>query len=344
MNREMEWVAGPPDATSEGTVTEAGIRPPELFAEYQRRVASDIAHYFPGRKRVSIPCVGCRGEGEFAFTKSGFNFRWCPSCEVLWASPRPSAEDLNRFYSSSESARYWADVFSPAVEEVRREQLWKPKVRMLADLVTDLHVTPELVVDIGGGTGVFGEVMRGHTGWPVEVIEPGREAANQARSRGINVHECAFELFDDSVLPAGQVLWTSFELLEHVVDPHAWLRHLAHVMRSGDIALLTTLACTGLDIQLLWERSSAVCPPVHLTFISPRAIELVSAEVGLRSARIFTPGQIDVDIAANNQDAITDRFWRTVLATAGAAERSQWQDLLQRTRRSSHLWALLAKP
>ena len=63
MNREMEWVAGPPDATSEGTVTEAGIRPPELFAEYQRRVASDIAHYFPGRKRVSIPCVGCRGVG-----------------------------------------------------------------------------------------------------------------------------------------------------------------------------------------------------------------------------------------------------------------------------------------
>jgi len=326
------------------SLSEAEIRPPDLFAEYQRLLAADIAQYFPPSPRQSATCAACLAAGEYAFTKRGFDYRWCQQCWYLWASPRPLSGQLDRFYAESESARYWADVFSPVVEAVRRERLWKPKVTTPARLLEEVGASPDAVVDIGGGTGVFAEIFRAATGCPVHVVEPGRVAAARARSRGVTVYETAFETFVVPATMTGTLLWTSFELLEHVVDPRQWMLQLSSVMSTGDWALLTTLSCAGLDIQVLWEEAGAINPPVHLNFVSPRLMPHLAEAAGLRVARVITPGEIDIDILSTRSGQIQDRFWRGVVQTASAEERSLWQELLRRTGRSSHLWALLHKP
>ena len=132
-------------------VTEHEIRPAALFDGYLDLVAIDIGHYFGGASREPMECPTCDSAGELAFEKMGFAYRECHQCRSLWVSPRPPYEAFTTFYSDSPSSRYWSEVFYPAVAEVRREKLWRPKALLVAEIAAAEADPFANVIDIGGG-------------------------------------------------------------------------------------------------------------------------------------------------------------------------------------------------
>ncbi len=136
-------------------------------------------------------------------------------------SPRPTLESFVSHYLNSASSRYWAEVCYPAVESVRREKLWRPKVRQVAHIVGASSVVFNTLVDIGGGSGTFAEEFQIIGDMPVVVIEPRPKAAAACRERGITVIESFLEDVQVNELPQGHSIFTSFELFEHVHDPRA---------------------------------------------------------------------------------------------------------------------------
>jgi SAM-dependent methyltransferase len=255
----------------------------------------------------------------------------------LYVSPRPPAEAFSRYYRDSESARYWASTFYRETAEARREKLWKPKSRMVHDLLGDGAHT---LLDIGGGYGIFAEEYRRLSGRPVTVIEPGPALADVCRGRGLAVVERFLEAVQPADLPPGPRAFVSFELFEHLHDPEAFCRHLFGLMAPGDRFLFTTLSGTGADIQALWQDSKSVSPPHHLNFLNPRSVRLLLERVGFEVVRVTTPGQLDVDILANAREAIKDRFWRTFVAQADEGQRSAMQAFLAAHGLSSHMMVL----
>lgn len=326
-------------------LTENDIRPADLFAAYLELVALDVDAFFSDTDRRPMACPACDNAGEPAFAKLGFEYRECPDCHSLWVSPRPAFSHFSDFYSKSPSSKYWADVFSPAVMEVRRERLWRPKARRIAELAATwgTPVTPfRSLVDIGGGTGVFAEEFAAVNDMTTVVVEPSPEAAQACRSRGINVIQSFLEDLDPAQLPEGPHVFTCFELFEHVHDPVTWLRAMADLMRPGDLLVLTTLSSTGLDIRVLWEQSASINPPHHINFLNPGAMRQLADRCGLTLLDVTTPGQLDVDILRNNMDKISDRFWR-LLVQSDVATRTRWQSVVAETGNSSHLWAVMSK-
>ena len=323
---------------------EEEIRPQRIFDEYLRLAREDTAIYFENAERERGNCPACEKKGEPAFTKYGFDYETCLNCHSLFVNPRPVAEAFSKYYTESPSSKYWASTFYKETADARREKLWKPKARLISDTLARYDASHHTLVDIGGGFGLFAEEMRDLTGQTTIVIEPGPHLAEVCREKSLPVIEKFLERVVPADLPIGPKAFVSFELFEHLHDPARFLEQLTYLMASGDLFILTTLSSSGVDIQVLWEKSKSVTPPHHLNFFNPRAVKILLARLGLEIMDITTPGKLDIDILVNNQAAIKDRFWQTFIATSSDAEKEQWQQMIAASRWSSHMMVVCRKP
>lgn len=320
---------------------EADIRPPALFSRYLGLLARDIERLFGDRSGfVDVPCVGCGAEAPaVAFEKLGFRYVTCGECASLYLSPRPSGAALRAYYAESEAVRFWSSDFYRETAEARRENILRPRARLVRDVVARDGVTPGTFVDVGAGYGILLEEIA-RLGLFVQIVgvEPAVELAAVCRERGFRVIEKPVEAVGAGEVSANFV--TAFEVLEHVADPAAFLVAVRGLLAPGGTLLLTTLTVSGFDIQVLWEHSNAVSPPQHINLLSVEGMRRLVERAGLALQELTTPGTLDVDIVANALAADPElplpQFVRTLLGRGPAAQ-DEFQALLQRHHLSSHV-------
>ena len=323
---------------------EEDIRPSHLFEEYLRLAQEDAIKYFSDTPRLEITCPACGGQGKKAFVKAGFTYQECPSCRTIYVSPRPPAEAFQKYYTESESSKFWATTFYKQTAEARREKLWKPKAQMINTVIQRYGHQGSTVIDIGGGYGLFAEEMSDLLGEAVTVIEPAPHLADVCRSKDLPVVESFLESADPSDLPSGSKVFVSFELFEHLHDPGLFLDQLNRLMNSGDLFIFTSPSGAGADVRALWEDSKTISPPHHLNFFNPSSITFLFESHALEVLETSTPGKLDVDILINDQDKIKDRFWQVFIQQASQEEKAAMQDFLANTGFSSHMMVVSRKP
>lgn len=326
---------------------ESDIRPKELFQKYLELSAADTETYFISSQREYLPCPACGNESFHpVFEKSGFGYTVCRLCQTLYQNPRPPLEEFSRFYQESPSAQYWAKEFFPAVAEIRREKLFKPKVVELARLCQNENFKPAVVADIGAGFGLFLEEWRNlFPDTRTIAIEPNPEMADLCRDKKLEVIECFAE--QASSLYGHVDLVVALEVIEHVHDPLVFCNSLNRLLRAGGRLLLTGLSVDGFDIQALWEHAKSISPPHHINFMSIQGFERLLKRAGFSKVDIFTPGKLDVDIVKNTveerPDALNDqRFIRNLLKLDEKALK-EFQQFLSKHRLSSHCWVWTVK-
>lgn len=322
---------------------EQDIRPQALFAEYMRLAALDAEQYFSASDRVPIPCPACGGAGAAVFSKSGFTYEECAACETLYVSPRPPAGSFARYYTESSSSRFWATTFYRETADARRERLWKPKARQVAEVLAERGFADAALYDIGGGYGIFAQEMR-KLGVRTLVVEPAPHLAAICREAGLETVEAFLEDIDASRLVAGPKAFVSFELFEHLHDPRVFLARVRSLLSPGELFIFTTLSGTGVDIRALWQHSKSVTPPYHLNFFNPHSVRPLLASAGLETLEVTTPGKLDISILENCREHIQDRFWRSVIHLAGEQEKAVWQEHIARSGWSSHMMVICRRP
>ena len=289
---------------------EFDIRPKTIFDEFLDLAEKDIKSYFLDVDRININCPACDSIGEHSFTKNGFDYCECMKCQTLYVNPRPLEEAFSNYYTNSPSSKFWATTFYKETAEARRENIWKPKARMLLDTLKAKNALGCQIIDIGGGFGIFSEEMQKIYNRPVTIIEPGPKLAEACRKKGLKVVEKFLENVSSNELPDNQRCFVSFELFEHLYSPKTFLHHLYNLMNPSDLFIFTTLSGTGLDIQVLWENSPSVSPPHHLNFLNPNSVKLILEKIGFRCLNVTTPGKLDIDILYNNRDQVKNKFWK----------------------------------
>lgn len=326
---------------------ESEIRPSDLFAEYLRLSAADAENLFDPARREPVDCPGCGArEREHAFVKHGFDYVVCEACASLYQSPRPPVSEYAQFYRDSVSARYWADVFLPAVIDARREKLFRPRAERIRALCDERGLKPKTVIDIGAGHGVaLEEWKRLDPSARLVAVEPGAALAAACRAKGIDVVETMAEDAGAATDIRGDLV-TCFEVIEHVRDALAFARSLYDLTAPGGLTLVTGLGVDGFDIQLLWDRSNSISPPHHINFMSAAGFEALFKRAGFAKVEILTPGRLDVDIVAGalERGEVEDlpRFERLLLSR-GEACRQDFQQFLARHQLSSHSWVLASR-
>lgn len=316
---------------------EEEIRPQAIFDEYLALAKKDTEKYFLNAPHSAIACPACGKPGINEFIKSSFQYQRCPDCSTLFVSPRPEKAAFDKYYTESDSARYWASTFYKETAEARREKLWKPKAELLNQLLAKYSKSEIAVVDIGGGYGIFAEEMAKLTQRKICIIEPGPELAQICRNKGFQVIQKFLENVESVDLPSGARAFVSFELFEHLHDPSYFLERLKSLMNKGDIFIFTTLSGTGVDIMTLWQNSKSVSPPHHLNFFNPYSTRILFENNGFDVLEVTTPGKLDIDIMRNNIQHIQDRFWQTVLKQSTSDELARWQHWIADNGWSSHM-------
>ena len=277
---------------------ELEIRPKELFDRYLELSRMDCTLMDP-KLFVEISCPACGTEERYPqFKKDGYHYVRCSACGSVYCSPRPTDAQLSTLYRESESAIFWAEIFFPAVAEVRREKMFRKKALKLVSVLNEKSLMPSTICDVGAGYGLFlEELQKLLPDVRLSAVEPDPRLADRCREKG-------FETLEKYVADSGE--WSgcfdlviSSEVVEHVFYPLEFLRSIQALVAPGGTALITGLGYEGFDILLLQERSNAISPPHHLNFLSLSGFERVFARAGFNSLEVITPGELDIDIVRN---------------------------------------------
>ena len=156
----------------------------------------------------------------------------CRKCGLVWSNPRPSEDEVRRYYSreyrldykgqSRPSLRHVARSGRGALNRYRAlAPFLKPGVRIL---------------DAGAGGGEVVYVLR-RLGFDASGIEPDEQYARHARET-LNVPVVTGFVQDAVFPPGGFDVITMYHALEHVEDPTAILTRLRTWIAEGGVLLI----------------------------------------------------------------------------------------------------------
>jgi 2-polyprenyl-3-methyl-5-hydroxy-6-metoxy-1,4-benzoquinol methylase/ribosomal protein S27E len=326
-------------------LTEHSIRPADTAAEQKRRYEADVARLLAHRGEfVTVPCPACGGADAVpALEKYAVTFQRCRACSTMYLSPRPTPVLLDEYYATSTNYQYWNEVIFPASEATRRERIFKPRVDRLLHLCAAEGVAPLRLLEVGAGFGTFAEelVARGVFA-EVQVVEPTPSLAATCRSKGLNVLAQPIEhVAADASLHGHFDVVCSFEVIEHLFEPQAFIAHCKRLLRPGGLLVLTCPNGQGFDILELGAGSPAI-DIEHLNYFHPASLSALLTQLGFTVLQTQTPGRLDADIVRNRvlagEHRLTNAFLQRVLIDEWDTQGEKFQNYLSDAGLSSNMW------
>jgi len=211
----------------------------------------------------------------------------CARCGVFFFSPLPTEEELKAFYDSqwaggdTEYQQYYVD------SELEAFNLYNNFLPQL-DLLASYGFSGNLL-DVGCSAGTFLKAAK-ERGWTVEGLDVGEGAcARTSQEAGCPVH-CG--TLDTVALPSESFdVIHAAQVIEHVLDPHAFLDAAHRRLKPGGALLLSTpiieprvfhttylaqrvlvpLVSRGREVPFPW----ALHYPFHVFVQSPRSLGLL---------------------------------------------------------------------
>lgn len=324
-------------------LSESELCPNALLSEQEQAFSRDIARLHARKAEfVAVACPGCgAAQGAPAFEKFGFRYLRCPGCRTIYMSPRPSGRVMADYYANSENYAYWAKHIFPASEAARREKIHKPWLRRVTEYCDRYGVAKGRLIEVGPGFGTFCAVaIESGAFREVLAIEPTPELAVACRERGVNVVQKRVEEVGSEVPPAD--LLVSFEVIEHLFEPRAFLANARRLVRPGGLLVLSCPNGEGFDIAMLGAGSQAV-DAEHVNLFNPDSLAGLVGSCGFEPLEVTTPGRLDAELVrdavlAGRHDLGGDAFLRRVLVDEW--ERLGWpfQQFLAGNCLSAHMW------
>lgn len=157
----------------------------------------------------------------------------CPACRLLTSHPPATPERVATYYAGDYYGRIWSDP-----EKVWRHNLaaYGTEMRLLDELTSPV-AEKRRALDVGCGYGVLVHML-GERGYRALGCETGTAAVAFCRQRGLDVvRAVAPDLpFSDGTFQ----LVASFHVIEHVLDPQAFVTSLVRVLEPGGTLVIVT--------------------------------------------------------------------------------------------------------
>jgi 2-polyprenyl-3-methyl-5-hydroxy-6-metoxy-1,4-benzoquinol methylase len=237
----------------------------------------------------SVDCILCgKSETRLAFTGKDrlgvtaepFSIVQCQRCGLLFLNPRPTQEEMGRYYPYSQ----YKDEFTPAIEDEpsvvsRLNRLYH--MERICRTVERVQREGQLL-DVGCATGNFLERMRRRGNWRVCGVEVNEEAARYARDR------FGLDVFSGELGAAGYAehsfdVVTLWNVLEHLHSPVETLREIGQLLKEDGVLILSVPNADSLDARTFGDRWIGLDPPRHLYDLSSKTLEQLLSKAGLQA-------------------------------------------------------------
>lgn len=326
-------------------MTVEDIRPAAAMRGQEAAMARDIAWLSARRDRfVTVACPACGADDATSlYDKGCVRHTQCNRCGTQYVNPRPDAELIAEFLRHSENYEHFAREVFPASVEQRREKIFLPRVRRVAEMADRLGLDAAVLVEVGAGYGIFcqqiGKLERFRR---VIGIEPSPDWADACRRAGVEV---IAEPYEKVSLDTTADIIVSFEVIEHLFWPADFLDWCRNNLRPGGYLYLTCPNIAGFETQLLGAASGTV-DHEHINLFTPESLSLLVERQGFEVVETATPGELDFDIVrtAYRSDALsraeTGAFLASLLEAEDDAVGKQFQRFLRDAKLSSNMMLL----
>lgn len=285
------------------------LQPPGVTERYLTRMIADLRSYWasdggldPAKVEV-VDCSLCQAAcpRDVYFQRERFPYRKCPTCELVYPSPRPRSEYLRGQYQSGRFASAVIDLQLPSAG-YRMQTIFKERV----EEIIAPRVPRGRILDVGCGPGHFLAVAAEH-GYQVHGVEPNREMATYARSE-LKLPSVHCGTLSDADYPASSFdVVTLWDVLEHVEEPGALLRDAIRMVKPGGWVFAYTENFESFNVFVTREYSEIVTPDVHLRHYSPRTFRREFEQAGFRVEEVYTRG-LDLAHIAKTMQFYADVF------------------------------------
>jgi len=226
------------------------------------------------REEYDRPCPNCGTvDGRPLPAFQAHHLVRCRSCGTTYAGRSPRPEELERLYASY-------PVHSGLSPITRK------RFEALLDELERYRSTGRLI-DVGSGSGYFLDVAR-ERGWDVHGTEYDPRMVEACRARGISMEQGPLD--PGNYEPGSFDVVTSFEVLEHLLEPRTELGHFRSLLRPGGRLYLTTPNFNALSRHLAGPAWNIVNYPEHLNYFTPRSLARTLRAVGFQRIAIRTTG------------------------------------------------------
>lgn len=250
------------------------------MADQTKRPKLENLDFTDAHRLQTLDCVLC-GSRDFKFLvlEHGIPVVRCRSCSLVMANPRPSPQDLDRFY-----AQYFPPESAPLWQQQMSEIFYEEGLRKIESLKNQGFLElgdPPAILDIGCGMGFFLDLMR-QVGWETFGVEPSPDAAHHARSTlHLKVYEGYLSDFQSGHQYDVVSLWY---VLEHVPNPQEILRKAHQLLKPGGLLIVRIPNQTAaIDVWLArfgLKQYYLMNPPRHLFDYSPKTIAALMEKAG----------------------------------------------------------------
>jgi 2-polyprenyl-3-methyl-5-hydroxy-6-metoxy-1,4-benzoquinol methylase len=252
----------------------------DIYTPFRTRQAASQAILYESQTvqlNSRTMCPGCGAAVGIAtplFTKNGITHQACTACRLVY-----TAQTLAE---SADAALYDDTPFMQAYAEIKRHPLYArlehTKATYLLQQMQQQRPALHTVLDIGASTGGM-MAAASDLGLKAYGVEPDRALARHLLDR--HGQRCVIGYFPQdipSVWPRFDLI-TLLDVLEHMVEPVAFLRQVARHLAPGGALLVQVPNYHSLLVQLEGVTNSNFCVG-HWLHFSPYTLPHVLARAG----------------------------------------------------------------
>jgi SAM-dependent methyltransferase len=226
-----------------------------------------------------VECPGCgefgvrtlfRGRDRlFHTTDKSFLLVECKNCRLIRLEPRPTPQELSRYYPPE----YWfapEDDAASKIEEQYRRFVLRDHVNFVMRAMENSGENG-LVVDVGCGGGLLLRMLR-ERGLAVLGLEKSQEAASAAWKRN-HVAVVRGDLSEGPIERGTCAVVTMFHVLEHLHEPVSYLRSARDLLVPGGRLVIQVPNASSWQFLMFGEHWNGVDVPRHLVNYRQRDLE-----------------------------------------------------------------------
>lgn len=207
-----------------------------------------------------------------------FNVVRCRACSLVYLDPRPTWDEMRKFYPEDYAPHSFKRTFSPLQRLIRRGGF-----RRKRQLVQRRKLGGALL-DVGCATGGFLQTMSQDGNWRLFGVEPDAEAACRAAEiKGAQVFHGRWE---DAEYPPGSFdVVTMWHVFEHLYDPKDALSRLRRMLKPDGVLILGVPVLDSFDAKWFGPYWSGYDVPRHLFVYSFATLSAMLSSAGFSSVR-----------------------------------------------------------
>lgn len=239
----------------------------------------------------------------------------CRNCGIYQSRPFPhdTAAFYQESYYSRQKSRRFAFVLEWGIRWFRLERAWN----------LNLRYPKGRILDVGCGRGLMLSFLQNHYGWEVQ----GTQISKTAHAYATEVLKVPVFLGNLPDLPPTRpfTVVTMYHVLEHLIDPAAYLKEINRLLAAGGGCLIEVPNTRSLMARLTRQNWFGWDLPYHTFHFNPKSLE------GLLKKNGFVVEQVNHWSGEFNTFGVLQSFLNTIFT-----EKDYLFRLLQKKARISH--------